>query len=242
MSSLAKKKIFRKLENKSLKFGHVAEVGVYLPETSNILDFILDGVRTTLVEPDARSLRAIDKFFKGRDNITVHPVAVCDKPGKVELLQRDASTFLKDLDASPAIVNDDYQTNEQDIFSVQAVRFDEIDDGTIDLLSIDIEGGEWFVLKHMKSRPAVLSIETHGAMYVNPHIEKITEWVSANNYIVWFKDRSDTVFVRADVFLPGLNEKLALWWIEFRIVVKRYRKLLKKKIRKLIFQIIYFRI
>ncbi len=101
-------------------------------------------------------------------NNIIIPVVVFDKAGTVELVQREASTFLKYLKSSPAIINDECIIENQDTFKVKAVTFDEIDDGTIDLLSIDIEGGEWFVIKHMKSKPKVISIETHGAMYTNP--------------------------------------------------------------------------
>ena len=43
----------------------------------------------------------------------------------------------------------------------------------IDLLSVDTEGCEWFVLQTLRSRPAVISIETHGGLYLNPHRDEI---------------------------------------------------------------------
>ena len=46
--------LYEKCNSKDLFIKHVCEVGVYLPQTSNILNFILDGVKTTLVEPDPK--------------------------------------------------------------------------------------------------------------------------------------------------------------------------------------------
>ena len=169
--------LFSKLKKKKIQLNHVAEVGVYLPQTSNIGAFTKAGIKSTFVEPDPSSIEAIKKYFKNTSNVNIHPVAVFDKSGKVELVQRKASTYLKVLEASPAIINDEYITSDNDTFTVDAVTFDEIDDGSIDLLSIDIEGGEWFVIKHMVSRPLVLSVETHGAMYTNPYIDEIKQWM-----------------------------------------------------------------
>lgn len=76
--------------------------------------------------------------------------------------------------------NDNYQPKHADTFDLRAVTFDEIDDGSVDVLSIDVEGGEWFVLRHLRSCPTVLSVETHGKRYVNLFMAEITQWMAAN--------------------------------------------------------------
>ena len=222
--------LFLKLKKKKLQFKHVAEVGVYLPENSNISAFAREGIKSTFVEPDPSSLKITKEYFKDMDNVIIHPVAIFDTSGKVELVQRKASTYLKSLDASPAIINDEYVTNESDTFIVDAVTFNEIDDGNIDLLSIDIEGGEWFVIKHMISRPAVLSIETHGAMYMNPYIDEIRTWMSDNGYIVWYMDSSDTVFIKSGLFHISFFDKLKIFLTKVKVGYKKYRKTIKRKI------------
>jgi len=223
--------LFDKLKKKNINVKHAAEVGVYLPETSNIGAFAKNGVRSTFIEPDPSSIEAIKVYFAGMDNIKIYPVAIFDKTGKVELVQRKASTYLKVLESSPAIVNDEYLIDEKDTFTVDAVRFDEIDDGTIDLLSIDIEGGEWLVIKHMISRPLVLSIETHGALYTNPYINEINQWVLDNGYKIWYQDGSDTVYIKNELFAINFVDKLMLTLTRFRLGYKKYRKMLKRKIR-----------
>jgi len=42
--------LYRMTTEAGLTVEHVCEVGVYLPETSNVLNWIQEGVRTSLVE------------------------------------------------------------------------------------------------------------------------------------------------------------------------------------------------
>src|SRR5580658_220598 len=141
------KKLYKKVQSKKIKPGHVCEVGVFLPEMSNILDFIVtDKVRTTLVEPDPRSIAAIRNYFQHLPNVGLLPYAAYDHDGTLELVQRNASTFVAALPYSPAQVNDGYKVRQEDRFTVECRRFDGLDDGSIDLLSVDTEGSEWYVI------------------------------------------------------------------------------------------------
>lgn len=106
---------------------------------------------------------------------------------------------------------------------------DTLDDGNIDLISIDTEGSEWYVIKYLKSRPDVISIETHGAVYVNPKIDEIESWMAANGYVVYFKDKSDSVYVRPDKIRVSILDQLALAWKNVRIRFRRFRKQLFRK-------------
>lgn len=228
MNSHPQKKIYKNLKRKNITFHHVCEVGVYLPETSNIVDFIKDGIRATLVEADPVTIEKIKVYFSGY-NIQLFPVAVWDHNGTITLSKAAASTFVTELKGSPAIINDHYKVNEENTFEVPCKVFSDIDDGTIDLLSIDIEGGEWYVIKHLKSRPAIISVETHGKYYTNPFITEITTWMKEEHYVIWYKDRSDTVFVREDVFLPNTNDKIATSLSEWRLAWKKFKGKLKGK-------------
>ncbi len=226
------KKIFRKLNRKGFSPRHVAEVGVYLPQTCNVYDYIIDDVRCTLVEPDADSVAAIREHFADRTNVTLHPVAVYDRTGELELVRRKASTFVGELSDAPAIVNDEYEIQAEDKFKVPTQTFDLIDDGTIDLLSVDIEGSEWFVIKHMVSRPGVISLETHGAIYINPHLDEILGWMRKHDYVTWYKDKSDTVFVRRGEFGIDLRDKIQLFVVDLRIRLRRARKTLTRRLTR----------
>ena len=159
-------------------------------------------------------------------------VAAFDINGKIKLAQREASTFVSQLEASPAIVNDGYVLQEADEFTVEAVTFDRIDDGTIDLLSVDTEGSEWFVLKHMTSRPKVISIETHGAGYLNPNIAEIEGWMRRNGYQPFFKDKSDTVYVQPDTISLTVADRFTLWLKDLALRFRRAKKrVLGRKLR-----------
>jgi FkbM family methyltransferase len=221
------KRIYRKLKSRDILFQHVCEVGVYLPETSNIVDFIKDGVRATLVEADAVAIEKIKEYFRGY-NIQLFPVAVWDYNGFIKLSKAAASTFVTELSASPAIINDNYAIRDENTFEVPCRVFSEIDDGSIDLLSIDIEGCEWYVIKHLKSIPKIISVETHGKYYTNPFIAEIRNWMLQKKYAIWYKDASDTVFVRNDVFSANRKDKLETRLAEWKLSWKRFKRIFKK--------------
>lgn len=201
-------KLYNKCTSKGLIIKHAAEVGVYLPETSNILKFIEDGIRATLVEADPEYVLKIREYFRSFDQVTVYPYAVWDKSGFITLNKASSSSFVDELSASPAILNDNYVSDLEKKIKVEAKTFDEIDDGTIDLLSVDIEGGEWYVIKHLKSKPDVISIETHWKNYSNPYLREINDWMNEHGYNVWYVDRSDTVFFKTNLFELTPFEKI----------------------------------
>ncbi len=146
----------------------------------------------------------------------------------IKLSKAAASTFVTELESSPAVINDKYKIREEDTFEVPCMIFSDIDDGTIDLLSIDIEGSEWYVLKYLKSRPAVISVETHGKYYTNPFIAEIKEWMARENYIIWYKDASDTVFTKRDIIVPDIIDKIDTRLAEWKLTWKKFKRLFKK--------------
>jgi FkbM family methyltransferase len=226
------KELYKKVISKKIAIHHVCEVGVFLPEMSNILDFIVkDRLRTTLVEPDTRSIAAIRDFFRDYDNVTLLPYAVYEYHGVLELVQRNASTFVSTLPYSPAQINDNYDIRQEDTFTVECRKFDELDDGSIDLLSVDTEGSEWYVLKYMKSRPLVISVETHGKSYVNPFFKEITGWMAANGYERWWMDKTDTVYYKKGAFRVGGGEQLRLAVMDAYVKFRRARKKAGKMFR-----------
>lgn len=174
---------------------NICEVGVYKPETSNVLLFIKNGIKSTLIEADPDSILEINNFFIEYENVKIIPYAIWDSNGIIRLYKCSASTFASELKNSPAIANDGYVPNDRDAIPVNAIRFDEIDDGNFDLISIDTEGCEWFVLKYMISKPIVISIEMKFKKYINPYYNEITNWLRNNNYRLWYRDGSDFVYI-----------------------------------------------
>jgi FkbM family methyltransferase len=219
------KELYKKCSAKKIALRHICEVGVFMPEMSNILDFIVkDRLRTTLVEPDPKSIAAIREYFRDFANVKLLPYAVYDHHGVLELVQRNASTFVSTLPYSPAQINDDYQIRKEDTFTVECRTFDELDDGTIDLLSVDTEGSEWYVVKGLVSRPSVISVETHGKSYLNPYYGEIGSWMAANGYERWWLNKTDTVYYKKGVFSVSSAEKLRLALMDAYVKLRRARK------------------
>lgn len=191
--------LFKKVRRLNFQPRRVAEVGVYFPETSNILLFIEQGCKADLFEADPVCVEKIEARFGTYDNVSIYPYAIFNQRTTLGFYRYGASTFMKDLEVSPALVNDNYQPDRADLFYVESKLFSDFDDGTIDLISIDVEGGEWFVLETMVSRPTVISLETHGRRYTNPHLDKIEQWMKENRYKLWYREKSDTVYIKENV-------------------------------------------
>jgi FkbM family methyltransferase len=229
MNYIGNKTIYKKIKKKNIEFQNVCEVGVYLPETSNIIDFILEGKNSILVEPNPPAIAAINNFFKGYNNIQLYPYAIYNYNGKLVLSNAEASTFVSELPASPALTNDNYKINDSKNVEVECRLFSEIDKGNIDFLSVDTEGCEWYVLETMKSRPKVISIETHGKFYINPFIDKINNWIKQNDYKIWYKDKSDTVYIKNGLFTFSVYDKIALLFINIRLKLRMAKKIFYKR-------------
>ena len=121
-----------------------------------------------------------------------------------------------------------YYKNNENNFNVECKVFSDIDDGTIDLLSIDIEGGEWYVLKHVVSKPKVISIETHGKFYTNPFLAQIQHWLQNNNYTEWYKDKSDTVYVQHGLFTITIADIILLHFQNIVTSIIKLKRFLRR--------------
>lgn len=219
--------IYERLSKYLIEIKIVFEVGVYLPETSNVIDFIKDNKKVILVEPDPITQIKISEYFRNQSNITLLPFAVYDFDGTIELSKANASTFISELSASPAIVNDKFEVDKHDKFTAECRKFSSIDPGNIDLLCVDIEGAEWFVLKHLISKPKVISLETHGKYYKNPNSSQINEWMKSNGYAAWYMDGSDTVYTHKCFLKPTTVDKIHLLNTNLLIKLKALKRFLK---------------
>jgi FkbM family methyltransferase len=225
-------RLYERCAQKGIRPKKVAEVGVYWPETSNILRFIEAGIPALLVEADPDCLERIRSYFADRLQVEIAPYAVWHSEGEIALYRANASTFVAELGGVPALVNDNYEPRGDDRFVAQARRFDQIDDGSIELLSIDVEGAEWYVLKHLRSRPQVISVETHAGEYTNPFLREIRSWMRENGYSFWFINSTDTVFVRKDAASFGPAERaFNLLAAAFNVVVHKLKHL-KRSVRR----------
>ncbi len=200
--------LYKKIVQKKINPKYVVEVGVYNAESSNVYNFIINGVETLLVEPDPACINDIENHFKKLKNVKLCKKAIYDYCGELKLVKRGASTFVSDLIKTPAKINDGYKYDDKDTFVVECITFDKIDNRMIDVISIDIEGGEWYVLKNLLSRPSIISIETHGDAYKNNFLKEINSWAKKNFYEVYYKTKTDTVFYKKGIFNLTLLDKI----------------------------------
>jgi len=218
------RRLGRRLAARGWRPAHAVEVGVWSPESSVVWGWIGAGGIVTLVEPHPEAADRLREQLGGRSDARLHQVAVADAAGTVSLYRRGPSTFLASVERPPALVNDAYRKDDADRVEVSAVTFDTLDDGSFDLLAVDTEGAEWLVLRRLRSRPAVIVLETHGAAYRNPHLDEIRQWMRREGYAVWFMTRSDTVWVRPEVIRPTPGDRLRLRLDRVRLGLRRMRK------------------
>jgi len=177
----AKFNIFELYQKIGVKASYVAEIGPATPELAQCRDeltrqawqdYLIKNYphqcqtpkdyspgRFLLVEAREDATVALGLLWGHLENVEVLHGAIADTPGFVEMNWVGDSTFTTGV-ASPFSMNPQKKKSKA-TFVAPCERFSEIDDGTIDTLIVDIEGAEWFVIKHMKSKPLVVSLETH---------------------------------------------------------------------------------
>ena len=183
---------------------HVVEVGVNEPERCSVADFIRRGVKTTLVEPLPWCVKNLIQAFPFA---TVIEAVCAEQAGSVTLYDRGEGAWIETVPAGSApdehpnhsgIKRESFEKQYKRV--VKAVRFaDEIDAEDIDILCVDTEGAEWFVISQMiKARPRLVRVETHFSHsgYQNPYLREITDRMSLLGYTKLIEDVSDTLWIR----------------------------------------------
>jgi FkbM family methyltransferase len=205
-------KLYKYINNSGIQITKAAEVGVLSIETSTLKAFLDGGVICDFYEAVPEFCAQIERSLIGKSNARLFCHAVSDFDGSMDLCMAGPSTFAANQQVSPALNHDGYVKDEKKIISVKVVDFLEVDPGDYDLVTIDVEGGEYSVLRRMKSRPLVISIETQSRDYVNPHIGAITDWMVENDYKIWFQNDTDTVFYKGFESRLGLVERIKTRW------------------------------
>lgn len=175
-----------------LKPRAVAEIGVNEPHLSAVRRFHGE-CPMILVEPLTDCASALIHAYP---QARVICAAIADQTGTAKFYPRGQTSWLMDLPRTPAIDEDKAVINPDHIVDIATRRFDDIDPGNLDIVAIDTEGAEWFVLKHMISRPKLLCVETHNPSrrYTNPYLAEIVEWTDANGYIKLGEEFADSLY------------------------------------------------
>ena len=192
-----------------LKPKTVFEVGVGSLSESRCLQFFKDSsIECSLFEPNPTHFLEIRNAIGNLPNIRLYNVAISNENAYIKLRNHGSCSWLDNVKSpvvQATIFNKDRLDPKdkkiEDIESeiVKAVTFDSVDAGNIDVLFLDAEGSEWFVLEKMISRPWIIHVELfdrtdRGLYYINPHIDKILKWFIDNNYIPLKYTSSDFTF------------------------------------------------
>jgi len=150
-----------------------------------------DKHKCVLFEPLWNFYHEINKAIKP-SNVIVHNIAIYDYNGKCEFIQNDQLSSIKGIH-SPA-----FQIGQRggNITVCDCAKIREFDKGDINLLFLDMEGSEWFVLKHLISRPKKIVIETSSPGYVNPFLKEIHGWMWENKYKEVGRDGPDIIWIK----------------------------------------------
>ncbi len=130
-------------------------------------------LRLDIIEPIPDNLNDIREFYKNNPNVFVHPFAVWYQPGKIKMHSLGVLSYI-DGTMSPAISGFGYKPDAQKVVEVDAITFDQFDEGDIDMLDLDMEGAEFSVLKNLISRPEFIITENNEM--------QIQMWMDDHNY------------------------------------------------------------
>lgn len=134
--------------------------------------------RTILIEPDPDMAAAARRNYPWAE---VRQVAIAREYGTANLRKLHGSSYIKGIPWAPAFDAFPAKARKAGKVPVATVPFSVVDDGEIDLLNLDCEGSEWFVLEKMTSRPRILQIELYAK---HGHHSEISGWLEANGYQV----------------------------------------------------------
>ena len=205
-------KIFQLIFESNLNIKKAAEIGVYSFASSSIKPLIERGITCDLFEAIPDYSKKIAADIANFPNAEVHNLAVSNYSGDITFFLAGPSTFDSSQMESPAINHDNFDKNIAEKVTVQCVDFSQIDTGDYDFISIDVEGGEYRILERMKSRPKLINLETQSRDYINPKLGSITDWMIENNYTIWFRNNTDTIFIKKPRVSIGIQLNLNAWW------------------------------
>lgn len=171
---------------------HIVEIGCL--GQSSLHDMIPYATKVEIFEANPNHFQAVWNTYRYLDHVTVHQVALWHTPGVLQFHLDGPSSYVDGL-KSPSVTNDG-TLGKTHVIQVGANTFDKYDDGTIDLLEIDIEGAEWYILEKMISRPRWITVELQWKTYVNPYFIEIKRWMQENGYELARYVEADAEFVR----------------------------------------------
>jgi FkbM family methyltransferase len=133
-------------------------------------------------------------------NVHLFNCAILDKEDELELVDHGSCGYLKNFPGAPIVNNIGYPPPDLDIiYNVKVFPINIFDMGNIDVLYIDTEGTEYFVLKTLISQPSVINIEMEVDGNKNPHYDEIMQWMQMNRYMFGGKCGNDFIWHKTGI-------------------------------------------
>lgn len=180
---------------------HIVEIGVGMYDGISTINLIKNGSSAIVFEPNPSFYQNIVENLGKTPDLQILNIGIYHTPGIQKFYDKWACTFIGEMyDHSGAKIQDKYEIDEKDSFLCVVDTIDHHDNGKIDLLCMDCESCEWFVLEKLISRPTIIQIETHSFYsYYQPfNIDKIRQWFNDNDYGLFALNESDSVFVKKE--------------------------------------------
>ncbi|MCP4540273.1 MAG: FkbM family methyltransferase [Chloroflexi bacterium] len=175
----------------------VLEAGIGSTSTCRTFSYWEPRVRCLLFEPSLRLHRDIAICAAEYPNVEIHWAAIHDSFGTCDFIDMgNGGSCLGDV--TPRSTRPKVLAREPNA-TVPKVRLDHFDTGDIDLALLDMEGAEWFAVKHLVSRPKAIIIEMlweDNETYRHPHHDELMQWFSDNGYIEHSRDPHDIMFLK----------------------------------------------
>lgn len=155
-----------------------------------------------LFEPNSSIYKELVETLKNKNNIKIFNCAIGDYDGKIKLYLDGNNSFIEGV-TSPKVQNSSTQEISQlKTEEVECKTLSNFDNGDIDHLLLNMEGAEWFAIKHLKSRPKQITVKFQlmDKTYINPYYNEIVDWFAKNRYTLNIKQEigEDWTFIRVD--------------------------------------------
>lgn len=144
-----------------------------------------------LFEANPQIYQQLVQSYGNRSNFHIYNIAIADYDGEIDFLCNGDSSFISDIKSPASRGNNEYLNTFKKI-KVPCQKISNFENNEpIDLMLLDMEGSEWYVLKNLKGKPKIIVIEMQNEdkTYKNPFFEEILKWMKENNYILKGKNQ-----------------------------------------------------
>lgn len=161
----------------------IFEVGVGTFIECRTKEYINTNVQCYLFEPNPYCFQNLQAHLDRYSNFHLFNIALGSEQKLCNLFLANSSSFVEGI-SSPEKSKESNSENILQKVSIQMEPIIKHDNNQIDVLLLDVEGGEFDIISNLTSRPKQICVEMYsfGVKYKNPHFNKIMKWMHENHY------------------------------------------------------------